>query len=67
MTRSLSIHMNPPWTLLHERASSRPSLPRAITVSEVDRAAASRRVADRLESVRERAFRDFALCSRPYL
>ena len=67
MTRSLSIHMNPPWTLLHERAAARPVFPRVNAVSEVDRAVARRRVADRLESARERAFRDFALCSRPYL
>jgi len=67
MTQSRSIHMNPPWTLLRERPSARRALPLVSTVSEAERAIAGRRTADRLESVRERTFRDFALCSRQYL
>ena len=67
MTRSHTIHMNPPWTLLHERAPARPVFRRANAVSEVDGAVARRRLASRLESARERVFRDFTLCSRPYL
>jgi hypothetical protein len=67
MTQSHSIHMNPPWTLLHERPSARPALPRVSTVSEAERAISDRRAADRLESIRERTFRDLALCSRQYL
>ena len=67
MTQSRSIHMNPPWTLLHERPSVRPALPRVSTVSEAERAISDRRAAATLESVRERTFREFALCSRQYL
>ena len=67
MTRSHTIHMNPPWTLLHERAPTRPVVRRANPVSEAERALARRRLASRMESARERAFRDFTLCSRPYL
>jgi hypothetical protein len=69
MTRAHTVHLNPPWTRLHDRDVTPPTpvKARARAATPADRAMNARRTSARLESVREKAFRDMTMCSRPYL
>jgi hypothetical protein len=68
MPRANTIHLNPPWTQLHDRHPVSPRLePRPAVRSAAEKAVSRRRELTRLESAREIAFRDFTLCGRPYL
>jgi hypothetical protein len=66
MTR-YATHLNPPWTDLHERRALPPkATARARAPSKGDVAEARRRTEQRMDAGREKAYREFGLCSRPY-
>ena len=64
MTQMQNIQARQPWALLHERGEAKSrTMDRQ---NEAERAAAARRIEANLTRNREKAFTDFALCSRPY-
>jgi hypothetical protein len=65
MAQANSIQIRQPWTLLHER-EQRERRSEVDSVSKAERAAAARMIEARLSRLRDRAFTDVTMCSRPY-